>query len=57
MLLNAYAGGAASELQERLAEQVRAFDALQWLWLATRQLAAPHRDQARRLEELQHRIR
>jgi len=57
VLLNAYAGGAASELQERLAEQVRAFDALQWLWLATRQLAAPHRDQARRLEELQQRIR
>jgi thiamine kinase len=56
MLLSAYAGAAASELQGRLAEQVRAFDALQWLWLATRQLAAPHSDQARRLEELQQRI-
>ena len=57
LLLSAYAGGAASELKERLAEQVRVFDAIQWLWLATRHLASPHREQARRLEELQLRIR
>jgi thiamine kinase-like enzyme len=57
MLLSAYAGGADSELNERLAEQVRVFDAIQWLWLATRHLASPHREQARRLEELQMRIR
>ena len=56
-LLSAYAGGADSELKERLAEQVRVFDAVQWLWLATRHLVSPHREQARRLEELQQRIR
>ena len=57
LLLSAYAGGAASELKERLAEQVRVFDAIQWLWLAKRHLLSPHREQARRLEELQQRIR
>ena len=57
ILLSAYAGGADSELKERLTEQIRVFDAIQWLWLALRQLVAPHRDQARRLEELQQRIR
>lgn len=57
MLLSAYAGGADSELKDRLAEQVRVFDAIQWLWLATRHLVTPHREQARRLEELQLRIR
>lgn len=56
VLLNAYAGGADSELEERLGEQVRVFDAIQWLWLATRHLVSPHREQARRLEELQQRI-
>jgi len=57
MLLSAYAGGTNSELKERLAKQVRVFDAIQWLWLATRHLVSPHREQARRLEELQMRIR
>jgi thiamine kinase len=57
MLLWAYAGGADSELQERLAEQVRVFDAIQWLWLATRHLRSPNSKRARRLEELQQRIR
>ena len=56
-LLDAYAGGADAGLRERLAEQVRVYDAIQWLWLATRQLAHPGRRQARRLEELQQRIR
>lgn len=57
MLLSAYAGGTAGELKERLAEQVRVFDAIQWLWLASRHLASPSKEQARRLEELQQRIR
>lgn len=57
MLLSAYAGGADSELRERLAEQIRVFDAVQWLWLANRHLVTPHGEQARRLEELQQRIR
>jgi thiamine kinase len=57
VLLSAYAGGAESELKDRLAEQVRVFDAIQWLWLATRHLVSPHTEQARRLEELRQRIR
>ena len=57
LLLCAYAGGADSGLQERLAEQIRVFDAIQWLWLATRHLRSPNRERARRLEELQQRIR
>jgi thiamine kinase-like enzyme len=56
-LLSAYAGGADRELEQRLAEQLRVFDAIQWLWLATRQLRSPRKNQARRLEELQARIR
>jgi thiamine kinase-like enzyme len=56
-LLEAYTGGADGEDRERLEEQVRVYDAVQWLWLATRQLLFPNRWQARRLEELQQRIR
>lgn len=56
VLLNAYAGGDAAEMRERLAEQVRIYDAIQWLWLATRHLVFPSRWQARRLEDLQQRI-
>ena len=57
ILLSAYAGGADGELTIRLEEQVRAYDAIQWLWLATRHLVSPSREQAKRLEELQQRIR
>ncbi len=57
ILLNAYAGGAGGELKQRLGEQMRVFDAIQWLWLATRHLVSPRREQARRLEKLQSRIR
>jgi thiamine kinase len=56
ILLDAYAGGADAGLRERLAAQVRVFDAVQWLWLATRHLFFPKHWQARRLEELQQRI-
>jgi thiamine kinase len=56
-LLDAYAGGTRMELTERLAEQVRVYDAIQWLWLASRQLVFPSSAQSRRLEELQQRIR
>ena len=56
-LLRAYAGGAGAELEERLREQIRAYDAIQWLWLATRHLVSPSQEQAKRLEELQQRIR
>lgn len=57
ILLSAYAGSADRALKERLDEQVRIYDAIQWLWLATRHLLFPKRWQARRLEELQQRIR
>ena len=57
LLLSAYAGGVSGELKKRLAEQVRVFDAVQWLWLANRHLVSPHREQEERLEELQQRIR
>ena len=56
-LLDAYTGGADGEAKERLDEQVRVYDAIQWLWLATRHLVYPSREQARRLEELQQRVR
>jgi thiamine kinase-like enzyme len=56
VLLEAYTGGADAAARERLEEQVRVFDAVQWLWLATRQLVFPSRWQSRRLEELQQRI-
>lgn len=56
-LLSAYAGSAAPDLQEQLADQLRLYDAIQWLWLATRHRSAPNRKQAARLEELQQRIR
>jgi len=55
-LLDAYVGGATAEQQERLVVQVRAFDALQWLWLAARELVMPRRWQRRRLEILRQRI-
>lgn len=57
VLLSAYAGGTDAALRERLDEQIRIYDAIQWLWLATRHLVFPKRWQARRLEELQQRIR
>lgn len=56
-LLSAYAGGTDGDLRERLAAQMRLFDAVQWLWLAMRQIASPKKEQAIRLEELQMRIR
>ena len=57
ILLDAYTGGSNAEMKERLAEQVRLYDAIQWLWLASRQLAFPSMAQSRRLEALQQRIR
>lgn len=57
ILLDAYAGGGDAALKARLAEQVRVYDAIQWLWLASRHLVYPSIVQSRRLEELQQRIR
>lgn len=52
-LLDAWAGGRDPVLAERLAAKIRVFDAVQWLWLASRQVQSPSTDQARRLEEIQ----
>lgn len=56
-LLMSYAGSNDAELKERLAEQVRVYDAIQWLWLANRHRLSPNSAQATRLEFLQQRIR
>ncbi len=56
-LLNAYAGGNDFALKERLDVQVRLYDAIQWLWLANRQVITRTSAQATRLKELQQRIR
>ena len=56
VLLNAYAGGIDCVLKERLDVQVRLYDAIQWLWLANRQVRTPTSEQAARLEELQQRL-
>jgi len=56
IFLDAYVGGQDQEMSERLTEQIRVYDAIQWLWLASRHLVFPSRQQARRLEELQQRI-
>jgi thiamine kinase len=55
-LLDAYCGGANAEMRERLANQLRVFDAIQWLWLASRHLSNPQQQNVGRLEELQQRI-
>jgi len=56
VLLNAYAGSMDSGLAEGLEIQVRLYDAIQWLWLANRQMITASSAQAARLEELQQRI-
>lgn len=55
-LLTAYQGGVDVETRERLAQQCRVFDALQWLWLAARQVLAASPDQRDRLEALRRRL-
>jgi len=57
VLLSAYAGGKDPELEERLSIQIRLYDAIQWLWLANRQMITRSSAQAARLEDLQQRIR
>jgi thiamine kinase-like enzyme len=55
-LLDSSAGGADAALRDRLAAQVRLYDAIQWLWLANRHRLSPNAQQAARLEVLQQRI-
>jgi len=56
-LLKAYAGEPADRFRERLDTQLRLYDAMQWLWLANRQVISPDENQAARLEQLRQRIR
>ncbi|HEX2140641.1 MAG TPA: choline/ethanolamine kinase family protein [Woeseiaceae bacterium] len=55
-LLRAYAGSEDAERRALLNEQLRLFDALQWLWLAVREAADPRESQRARLAELARRI-
>lgn len=55
-LLDAYTGGSTPEQRARLAELMHAFDAVQWLWLASRHLNQPGQENVIRLEELRQRI-
>ncbi|MGY8794559.1 MAG: hypothetical protein ACKVJN_05430 [Woeseiales bacterium] len=57
VLLSAYLGGDSAEWRERLTDQIRVYDAIQWLWLAARHLVMPNLIQTRRLEALQQRIK
>ena len=56
-LLSAYSGGADPDTRELLGEQVRLYDAIQWLWFANRQMITYESGQVARLEKLQQRIR
>ena len=55
-LMQAYAPNHTNDLRKRLAAQIRLYDAMHWLWLASRQSVSPDSHQAKRLEELRHRI-
>jgi thiamine kinase len=56
-LLDSYTGTRISESKERLALQVRRYDAIQWLWFAARYAIDRNRTHRTRLEELRPRIR
>lgn len=55
-LCNAYAGGVDAVLRERLGNQIRLYDALQWLWIAVRQCISPDARQSAHLHKLRQRI-
>ncbi len=55
-LLSAYAGGSTAELRERLALQVRLYNAIYCLWLLSRQESTPDAAQAINLQELKTRL-
>jgi len=56
VLLQAYTGRSDFSDRERLREQVRRFEAVQWLWLAARQARAPDQASAERLSVLAARL-
>ena len=55
-LRQAYTGSNAAIWQEHLDEELRVFDAIQWLWLANRQVIAPKQAQSTRLQLLKKRV-
>jgi thiamine kinase len=54
--LHAYNGCRSPEAEERLQQQLKLFDAIQWLWLAARYVIDPNTDHLGRLEQLRKRI-
>ena len=52
-LLCAYAGGVDAYMRERLSDQIRLYNAMHWLWLASREVLSPNPNQARQLTALQ----
>lgn len=56
VLLQAYTGRSDSSDRERLREQVRRFEAVQWLWLAARQARVPDQASVERLSVLAARL-
>ena len=57
ILLSSYSGGDTAPYRDRLFNQIRLFDAVQWLWFALRHRVSPNAQLASRLEELQQRIK
>ncbi len=55
-LLSAYTGRDAAADRDALDTQIRIYDAIQWLWLAVRQLDKPTKEGFAMLEEIQQRI-
>ena len=56
VLFEAYYDGPNPQMREQLDEQLRLFDAFQWLWYAVRHRMSPNSRLAMRLEEIQQRI-
>ncbi len=56
-LLSAFTGGTSPELAARLEEQVRLYDAIQWLWFANRHMITQTSSQAARMDKLRQRIK
>ena len=56
ILLDAYTGGSNLRQREHLRNQIRLFDAIQWLWTATRQRLRQDSSLEARMEQLQQRL-
>jgi len=56
-LLTAYVGSTAADSRDRLQQQLRLFDALQWLWLAEQRQSRPEASFSKRMARVEARIR